>query len=935
MPTGVVTFAFTDIEGSTARWARDRVAMQDAVRRHDAILRDAIVRHRGSVFKTIGDAFCSVFANAANAVDAMLAAQKRLAAEDFSAIDGLLVRVAIHTGSADERDADYFGPEVNRVARLLAIGHGGQILLSGKTAALVRGDLPAGVSLLDLGAYHLKDFTDPQPIHQLIASGLVAEFPPLRSLGSLPSDLSIVDSEKLYPVSGFSGRQEELATVDAALTSDYSIAVLHGLGGVGKSTIAREYAWRNRERYSVIWWLDAQNEEGIIDGLLRLGAMFQKGLDQLPERRAAAERVVNSLLRGFDKPILLVFDNLEDERLLRAWLPRTGARALVSSRDAFWGTDVTPIPVQTWDLDSAVGFLQQKCGRADLTEEDAEAIADAVGALPLALAHAAASLRNMRMVSARQYLKHIKEHLRKAPRNAEYPQSVFATFNTAIAQVESDAPGAAALLCLAASYAPDAIPDELFRQAAGTYALGLQPKVSEGTALQLHSVVGDEVRINEALGALDRLSLLTFANYPRTYSMHRLVQLAGRDLMGDASQEWHECAVDIVDAAFPEVEFATWPQCERLLLHARTALDALPSDAASIQAARLAESCSTYLRDRGEYGNAESLQTLALAIRERARGAENSDLARSLGNLAELYYEQGRYDEAGALQERALMIREKTLGPDHLDVSMSLDDLAMVYHKLERYKEAEALHLRAIAIQEKALGPDHTDVANALNHLAMVYRMQGRLEDAEALHARALAIEERALGSSHPYVAFSLTNLAIVYCDQGRYADAEPLYKRALSLREEVLGSDHPHIASSLNNLADVWREQGRYKEAEPFYLRAIAMKEKTLEPDSPQLAYSLNGLANVYREQGRYEEAELLHSRALTIWEKAFGRDHSNVADTLCNLASLYTKQGRTEKVQALYARAVAIREKALGPDHAKTREAREKLEKVQSTID
>ena len=155
--TGEVTFAFTDIEGSTTRWERDRIAMQDAVRRHDAVVQTAIAEHGGHVFKTAGDAFCSVFATPQDAVAAMLAAQQALNAEDFSAVDGLRVRAAIHTGSVEKRAGDYFGPAVNKVARLLAIGHGGQVLITAETAALVDGTLPADSSLRELGAYHLKD----------------------------------------------------------------------------------------------------------------------------------------------------------------------------------------------------------------------------------------------------------------------------------------------------------------------------------------------------------------------------------------------------------------------------------------------------------------------------------------------------------------------------------------------------------------------------------------------------------------------------------------------------------------------------------------------------------------------------------------------------------------------------------------------------------
>jgi class 3 adenylate cyclase len=137
VPTGTVTFVFSDIEGSTVRWDSHRDAMQAAVRKHDELMRSAIVDHNGWTFKTIGDAFCAAFSGAGDAVAATLAAQRAIAREDWSAIDGLRVRMAIHSGIADERDNDYFGPTVNRVARLLAIGHGGQVLVSGAT----RGDV--------------------------------------------------------------------------------------------------------------------------------------------------------------------------------------------------------------------------------------------------------------------------------------------------------------------------------------------------------------------------------------------------------------------------------------------------------------------------------------------------------------------------------------------------------------------------------------------------------------------------------------------------------------------------------------------------------------------------------------------------------------------------------------------------------------------------
>ena len=191
LPSGTVTFAFTDIEGSTQRWDRNRTAMQNAVRRHDAILRAAIAEHGGYVFKTVGDAFCATFARPENAVAAMLDAQRALAAEDFSALDGLRIRAAIHTGTADERDGDYFGPAVNRVARLLAIGHGGQVLVSGVTADIAQGSLPPQASLRNLGEHRLRDLARPEQVYQLLAPGIEGNFPSLRSLNELPNNLHL------------------------------------------------------------------------------------------------------------------------------------------------------------------------------------------------------------------------------------------------------------------------------------------------------------------------------------------------------------------------------------------------------------------------------------------------------------------------------------------------------------------------------------------------------------------------------------------------------------------------------------------------------------------------------------------------------------------------------------------------------------------------
>jgi len=245
-PAGTVTFLFTDIEGSTKRWDRHGREMQAALRRHDELVRGAIEARGGFVFKTVGDAFCSVFSRAEDAVLAAVTLQRAIRTADFSDVDGLFVRVAMHTGTADERDDDYFGTTVNQVARLLATAHGEQILLTGPTASLLATRLPPEISLLDLGPQALKDIDRPVHVHQLVGDGLRADFPPLRTSANKAGNLPL-------QLTSFVGRAAEVAEIGALLEHNRLIT-LAGMGGVGKTRLALEVARAFVDRYADGAW---------------------------------------------------------------------------------------------------------------------------------------------------------------------------------------------------------------------------------------------------------------------------------------------------------------------------------------------------------------------------------------------------------------------------------------------------------------------------------------------------------------------------------------------------------------------------------------------------------------------------------------------------------------------------------------------------------
>jgi class 3 adenylate cyclase/tRNA A-37 threonylcarbamoyl transferase component Bud32 len=234
-PTGTVTFLFTDIQGSTAMWERDAKRMQLALARHDEIMKTAVSSHGGHVFKMIGDACCAAFPSAPNALEAALAAQRAIFTEPWDERSRVRVRMALHTGEVEERDGDYFGPSVNRVARLLSAGHGGQTLLSRATREHLQGHLPEGVSVRDMGERRLKDLKEPERIHQLLAPGLPSEFPPLKTLETSSNE----DRYRLIQQIGSGGMAEVYLAYDELLQREVAFKVLDRKYSENKEAIER------------------------------------------------------------------------------------------------------------------------------------------------------------------------------------------------------------------------------------------------------------------------------------------------------------------------------------------------------------------------------------------------------------------------------------------------------------------------------------------------------------------------------------------------------------------------------------------------------------------------------------------------------------------------------------------------------------------------
>jgi predicted ATPase/class 3 adenylate cyclase len=296
LPSGTITFLFTDIEGSTRRWEEEREAMSGALARHDALMRRTIEAHGGHVFKTVGDAFCAAFPTPLSALEASEEAQRRLQRE----VGDIKVRMALHTGMAEERDGDYFGPTLNRVARLLSTGHGGQVLLSGPSYDLVRDYIPVPASVRDLGEHRLKDLFRPERIYQLVAPDLPADFPPLKTLDARPNNLPAQPTPLI-------GREKEAEAVVALLhRPDARLVTLTGPGGTGKTRLALQVAADTLDDFpDGVWFV---NLAPITDPTLVASSIAQA----LGVRETGGQPLVDSLKAYLgEKRLLLLLDNFE------------------------------------------------------------------------------------------------------------------------------------------------------------------------------------------------------------------------------------------------------------------------------------------------------------------------------------------------------------------------------------------------------------------------------------------------------------------------------------------------------------------------------------------------------------------------------------------------------------------------------------------------
>ena len=856
VPTGTVTLLFSDIEGSTRLWDQVPEAMARALRRHDELLRSAIEGSGGYVFKTVGDAFRATFPTATEAVRAAVEAQCALGAEQWPEEAVLRVRMALHTGECEERDGDYFGPALNRVARLEAVAHGGQVVLARATTDLVRDQLPAGVGLRELGTHRLKDLGRPEEVFQLEIETLEGEFPPLRSLDNPELRHNLPEL-----VSSFVGRDAEVAEV-RAMVEESRLVTLTGPGGVGKTRLGLQVAAELLDGSGDGVWLvdlaavrDPEAVPGAVAGVL--GIKDQPG-------RSLNDVVVTALA---DQNVLIVLDNCEHLIGACAKLAETVVRScprahlLTTSRETLGidGERVFRVPSLSLPSEDAEDPSELAVsGAATLFVERARmlatgftlsddaapmvaAICRRLDGMPLAIELAAARLRSMS-------LSHLHDRLDQRFR------LLTGGSRTALPRQQT--------LRAMVDWSYDLLND--FEQAVlrrlSVFVGGFELEAAESVCGFGELVVFD---VADLLGSLVDKSLVVADTAATTvrYRLLETIRQYGAERLDEGEEGDEAAAVRAAHAAYyvglvhEVAPYLTGRNQERWL-------GRLEEEYPNLRAA-----AEHLLADAG--GASDTLRLFGVPRRYWWCFPHRAEIMALLDRALERAEGDSSSAHAAALTCKAYM-----LGQSDLVAQAACAGTAVEVARAagDRELEAEALSLvcfnayfRGLPAEGLGPGADAVAIARRLGDLvvlgqallfyaAVVYVDDSRA--AEAIYLEALSVVEQS-GDLFT-MSFLQNNYACLLLLEGRVAEAREQFEAALAITRTLVPRRTP---GTLNNLGMVVFKEGDTAGAASLFTEALRTSRRSGDVSAP--AYSLLGLAWVATVAGDAEWAARLHGGA------------------------------------------------------------------------
>ncbi len=725
----------------------------------------------------------------------------------------------------------------------------------------------------------------------------------------------------------FVGREDELADIHAKLQEGQGVIVcaVEGMGGVGKTELALQYATRYQQEYVARYWLSLR-EVGLAQAVVTMASPYLD-LPEAMQAKSLDEQAAwcwQNWLPESGKLLVILDDVPNAESIPDLAMPiDPRVRVLVTTRERELNVGFESVPLDVLSEGKALELLRKIVGAAKVDKElvTVKEICKTLGYLPLGIELIGEYLSKNRFLTFAKLQERLSLADESIARERKYRFYAHRGVEAAIQLSWDDISiGSQRVAMLLGLFAPVEILWELVS------AIGAKAEITEA-------------ELNEARGQLDSLHLVQpIDDECSFYKIHTLVRefFRAKLLKAEENHQFRQSFVTglltiakMIPSSPTRVMIAlVAPAIPHLDMLSREMLGDILNLEEDLAWAFIGT--ARFYKGQGFYAQAEDPCQRGWKATQDLLGERHPYVASSIDNLAELYRLQGRYEEAEPLYKKALALRQELLGERHPNVTDTINNLAVLYYWQGRYEEAEPLYKKALALSQEQLGERHPNVSDSINNLALLYSSQGRYEEAEPLYKKALALRQEILGERHPDVASSINNLGVLYYSQGRYEEAEPLYKKALALSQEVLGKSHPDVASSINNLAGLYYSQSRYEEAEPLLKKALALRQELLGESHPDVAESINNLAGLYHSLGKYEEAEPLFKKALALRQELLGESHPDVAESIYNLAVLHHSQGRYAEAEPCYVRSLQIAEIVHGRDHPKTTNYRKNLERL-----
>ncbi|KAM0703872.1 hypothetical protein Q7P35_008877 [Cladosporium inversicolor] len=766
--------------------------------------------------------------------------------------------------------------------------------------------------------------------------------------------------------------------ITSKLASPAARVALVGLGGVGKSQLAIEYAHQLRQRSPETWvlWIYASNaarfEQSVRDNLDQLKVHGRK------DPKADAFQLFRVWLRDVTRgPWLIILDNADDAGVLEspaaieqaqgavancppaeprlAYVPQCDhGKVLITSRDKEAVKHLVEqedtIQVDRMGEDEALKLLDNKLGQC-CDEQDGIKLAKGLDFMPLALTQATAYIRRRApRCSIQQYLKELEncEKSRKSVLDADEgdlrrdlgaTNSIILTWQISFDYIVNLRPSAADLLSLMSLFDRHAIPEKLLHDESDksysghNLAGGCEKKQDDDDEDDDHDSSDSETASQNTdtepggfegdVQMLRNLSFISITADETAFEMHRLVQISTQRWLKSRGQieQWKNHFITNLDNTFPLDDHEHWADCELFFPHAVVALNMkLKSEDAVLHQGCLLNRSGLYAMAKGRYTEAEKMSRKSLKCSKLVHGEGHPDALWSMGNLAMTYWNQGRREDAEELQVEVMEKSKEAFGEGHPDTLTSMNNLAMTYFDQGRWEEAEELQVQVMEKSKEVLGEGHPSMLTSMGNLAMTYLNQGRWEEAEKLQMEVMERSKESLGEGHPSTLKSMGNLAMTYLNQGRWEEAEKLQVVVMEKSKEVLGQGQPDTLTSMGNLAMTYLNQGRWEEAEELQVEVMEKSKEALGEGHPDTLKSMGNLAMTYLNQGRREEAEELQVEVTEKSKEALGEGHPSTLTSMGNLAMTYSDQGQWEEAEKLEVEVMEKSKEVLGEGHPST---------------